>query len=76
MTEHRGVSFRSNRQLTNSSYSVIRNHSDIRDHKIFDSGFRILSRVRNRLGLRIVESLYILKERPDNEISIPLYTDD
>ena len=79
MAEHRGVSFRTNRQLANPSYSMIRSHSDVSDHRIFDSSFRILSTVRYRLHLRRADSRYILKERPElnyHESSIPLYTAD
>lgn len=42
MSEHNGFSSRTNRQLVNPRFSVIRNHTDDQDLKIKDSGLRIV----------------------------------
>ena len=64
VSEHRGVSFRTNKFISNPSHSEIRNHALQADHVLKVENFSILDTVRNRNNLRILESLYIFKMKP------------
>ena len=62
--EHKGVSYRSNMNITNPSYSRIRDHANECKHPISELGFTIKYRAKNTSDLRIAESLMIIKEKP------------
>ncbi len=62
--EHRGISYRTRRQLVNPSFSIIRGHSLEHDHVHREGDFRILFMARHLSELRIAESLFIHKNRP------------
>ena len=64
ISEHRGVSYRSNMKITNPSYSRIRDHAIECKHPISEQGFTIKYKAKNTFDLRIAESLTIIKEKP------------
>jgi len=73
--EHRGFSFRTNKQLMNPSFSKIRDHSHTLDHVYNETDFKILYRARNSSELRVAESLFIHRNRPSlnsNETAVTL----
>lgn len=77
ISEHSGVSSRTNRQLANPSLSVIGNHVHDEDHRIRDSGFKIVFRARNRLEVRTADTLCVLKDKPElsiKELGVRLHT--
>ncbi len=62
--EHRGISFRTNRQFISPSISNIRSHSLTHDHVYENNYFKILYKARDIHELRLAESLLIHKNRP------------
>ena len=62
--EHLGRSIRTNRPLGKPPFSAIRQHSENTDHPILTDNFSVVSTRPNDTELNIVESLYILKEKP------------
>ena len=50
--------------ITNPSYSRIRDHANECKHPINELGFTIKNRAKNTSDLRIAESLVIIKEKP------------
>ena len=70
IAEHRGVSYRTNRILTQPSHSAIRDHAFTCDARVHPSNFNIIGSAFNLLELRILESLHIFKDKPSlNETS-------
>ena len=65
ISEHKGVSYRTNMQITKPSFSRIRDHALQCKHPINEQGFTIKYRAKNSSDLRIAESLSIMKERPE-----------
>ena len=65
MSEHRGVSYRTNANITNPSFSRIREHAKDHSHRIREEDFEILFRAKHTSELRIAESLLIIKEKPN-----------
>ena len=75
VAEHRGTSVRTGHLLVNPPHSSIRSHSDQCTCQIDIDSFHIVSSNNSTLSLKILESLYILKNSPnlnDSESSIPL----
>ena len=64
VSEHRGVSHRTGRPLTKPSHSAIRDHVEACNATISDINFKILDTTNNNTDLRILESLYIYKLKP------------
>ena len=62
--QHHGRSVRTNRQLANPPFSAIRSHAEAEDHPIDQDSFTVLSSRANERELDIVETLYILKDKP------------
>ena len=62
--QHLGKSLRTNRPLKNPCFSAIRQHSENLDHQINKDSFTILSCRKTEMELDIVESLFILREKP------------
>ena len=62
--QHLGRSIRTNRQLTNPPFSAIREHSEEKHHPINKDSFSVLSSRSSEMELDIVETLYILKDKP------------
>ncbi len=59
----------------NPSYSKIREHSQTLDHMYTETDFKILYKAENNSELRVAESLFIHKNRPNlnsNESSVTL----
>ena len=61
--EHKGISFRTNRPLSNPSHSNIRQHAFNCDHPISTSNFSLLSKCAPN-DLKLLESIYIQKIVP------------
>ena len=75
ISEHKGISYRTNTQITRPSFSRIREHAQLCNHSINEENFSILFRANSMLDLRIAESLLIMKEKPelnDNEVATRL----
>jgi hypothetical protein len=64
IAEHAGVSFRSGRPLSHPPHSSIREHSEKCSCNISIDSFTILGSAKNELDLRILESLFIHRKRP------------
>ena len=62
--QHLGRSIRTNRQLSNPPFSAIRQHSEEEDHPIDKDAFTVLSCLSSEMELDIVETLYILRDKP------------
>ena len=75
ISEHRGVSHRTDTQITRPSFSRIREHALSCNHSINEQDFSIKFRAKCISDLRIAESLLIMKEKPDingNELATRL----
>ena len=75
VAEHLGRSYRTNRFITTPSHSSIREHSFECDARVSIDDFKILDSNSNPNDLRILESLYILKLKPnlnDTKSAVPL----
>ena len=75
VAEHRGVSVRTGHLLVRPPYSSIRLHSDNCTCDVTIDNFTIVSSDNSILGLKILESLFIFKNRPnlnESESSMPL----
>ena len=64
MHEHSGKSPRTGKMISCPSHSSILDHSIICNTKIDISRFKILDQISCKFSLRILESLYINKEKP------------
>ena len=64
VAEHSGRSLRTNRILAHPSHSNIREHAQTCGTPITIDNFTILDSCSNTNDLRILESLYIFKDRP------------
>ena len=65
ISEHKGVSYRTNANITKPSFSKIRDHAIECNHPIREQGFVIKYKAKNTSDLRIAESLCIIKEKPE-----------
>ncbi len=63
ISEHKGFSFRTNRVISNSSFSEIR-WSCQNDHVIKSEDFRIIGQCSQERDLRLLESLHIRDLKP------------
>ena len=64
VAEHSGVSFRTQVPLTSPPFSAIREHTDQCITSISSDNFKILDKNRFYTELRVLESLYIQKLKP------------
>ena len=74
--EHQGISFRTSLPLSSPPFSAIRNHSLSCQSFPLPKHFSVLSSHSNANSLRLLESLYIHKLKPDlnnNLTTMPLY---
>ena len=62
--EHLGRSVRTNRPLGKPPFSAIRQHSENTDHPMYLDSFSVLSTRSKDVELSIIESLYIVKDKP------------
>ena len=65
ISEHRVVSYRTDAQLAHASYSRIRERAGSCRHAINEQGFSSKLRAQCNLDLRIAESLFIMKDKPE-----------
>ena len=63
VSQHKGISFRTNNPLQNSDSSKIFQHSINCNHPVSQDNFKILSHCDEN-DLRTLESIYIYKEKP------------
>ena len=66
--QHLGKSPRTNRPVTVPAHSTSRNHCHENDHPLSLNDFKIIDSANNEHELRILESLYICKEKPSLNI--------
>ena len=59
ISEHKGVSFRTNNRLNKPGFSAIRNHSHEADHPIYTTDFKILFNSSNDTARLLAEALFI-----------------
>ena len=64
ISQHLGISYRTGNRLQNPPHSAPRIHSLDRKHYLTKDNFKILDTANNESDLRILESLYIFKNRP------------
>ena len=71
VAEHAGVSARTSKPVSCPTFSSIREHSNTCNCKISLDSFKVLGSAQNELTLRILESLYIHRKRPNlnNQVS-------
>ena len=75
IAEHKGVSPRTGRPIASPTNSSIRQHSELNDHPIVQTNFKILA-TSNRFDIKTVESIFIHKLKPtlnDSNASTPLH---
>ena len=65
VAEHRGISARTAVPLLNPPHSAIRSHCDHFDHPMSIDHFHILGSSNSHSYIRILESLFIRKTKPD-----------
>ena len=65
IAEHKGVSPRTGQQLSQPSFSNIRNHAWDSDHNILKDNFKVVARGTNNQDLLILESLAIHSLKPN-----------
>ena len=65
IAEHKGVSYRSGSRITSPSFSKIREHALECNHQFNEEDFSILYKAKCASDLRIAESLYIIKDKPE-----------
>ena len=73
--QHRGVSHRTGRHMAKPVKSSIREHCELDNHRFSYDNFSILDSAQNKIDLRILESIYIKKLRPqmnDMDSVVPL----
>ena len=65
ISEHKGVSYRTNTRITHPSFSNIREHALSCNYVINEQDFSIKFRATCNSDLRIAESLFIMKDKPE-----------
>ena len=70
ISEHKGVSVRTRKQLANPSFSAIRSHSHTSDHTFTKEDFNILHKANSQTDIKMLEAIYIkyLKPELNNQI--------
>ncbi|KAF2356282.1 hypothetical protein FHG87_012962, partial [Trinorchestia longiramus] len=75
VAEHGGRSFRTNRPLANPSHSAVRTHGEKCDLPVILKDLKVIATASSVLDLRILESLFILRDKPvlnDTQSAHPL----
>ena len=75
IAQHRGVSYRTDRFLAKPTKSSIRDHCDGENHQFKLDNFTVRDSTHNTTDLRILESIYIRRYRPqmnDMDSVVPL----
>ena len=65
VSEHRGISVRTGTPFLNPPHSSVRSHCLESDHPLSFDQFKIIASSQNFVYLRILESLHILKNKPN-----------
>ena len=65
VSEHRGISVRTGTPFLNPPHSSVRSHCLESDHPLSFDQFKIVASSQNFVYLRILESLHILKNKPN-----------
>ena len=73
VAEHAGFSFRTQAPLTSPPFSAIREHSEQCNTSISSDDFKILDKNKFYTDLRILESLYISKRKPQLNNSVSAF---
>ena len=74
-SQHFGLSFRTGEPLNNPPLSTIKDHINNKKHFGHFNDFKIIDSCNNESDLRLLESLYLLKDRPslnNNSSAVPL----
>ena len=71
ISEHMGISVRTNLPLSTTPNSAICNHESETGHRVQKSSFKIIS-FSNKLSLRTVEALHIIKNKPELNSGLPV----
>ena len=73
--QHIGISHRTNKPISSLSHSSIRAHCHENSHPLKIDEFKIIDTTNKQIDLRILESLYIHKEKPNlnsDQSAVPL----
>ena len=73
VAEHRGRSCRTGHLLSRPPHSAVRAHAEQCDVPISDSDFKVLASSSGVSDLRILESLYIFKQKPSLNLAFSSY---
>ena len=65
ISEHRGVSVRTRKQLGNPSFSAVRTHSHSHDHPFTRKDFNILHKAYAHTAIRTLKAIYIKHMKPE-----------
>ena len=65
IAEHKGISPRTNKPITNPSFSSIREHSHEHDHVFTSDDFRIIHKLDDHSDRKLLESIYIKYHKPE-----------
>ena len=78
IAEHKGVSSRTGKTLSNPPFSPIRTHTRDLNHTLLDQDFKILMKAVHPSDTKLLESLFILHKKPElnlqsssSQLSIP-----
>ena len=72
ISEHMGVSVRTGLPMANNPNSAIYDHRYDAGHQIHKDQFRIKKSCHNRYDVRLLEALYIKKEKPELNDGLPV----
>ena len=72
ISEHLGVSVRTRLPTANTPNSAIFEHREVTGHRINSDQFSILKSSHNKWDVRLLEALYIKKERPELNDGLPV----
>ena len=64
VSEHQGISPRTNKPVKYTLSTSVRNHMLVCDHKVVDEDFKFLRNESNRYLLELKESLFIKRDKP------------
>ena len=72
IAEHLGISVRTGLPVSKLPYSAIYDHREEKDHPINKKNFKIVGRSSNIYSLRMLEALYIFKNKPKMNTGLPV----
>ena len=65
IAEHKGLSPRTNKQISNPSFSAVRAHAHELDHPFSKQDFRLLHRADSNTDTKLLEAIYIKHMNPE-----------